>query len=185
MKKTILFLGILIFSFTMEGVAQNDGEDKKLSKKERKEARKREREEKIGQLTELAEERSYALQAENILDSKNTRFNTDPSLNFIAVNGDKMKIQMALSTVSGWSGDTEDIVTEGEIRKYEVKAPKNIKVEILASSTQLGTVDVVILIDPSGTGRAYIDNQYGDRITLVGQILPLSESFIFEQSGGY
>lgn len=184
MKKTSLILGILILFIAFSTSAQMTKEEKKQAKKERKEAKEREQEEALVKYAELAYTKQWAIQANMVYDEKNNTFILDPALNFVSLNNEDLTVQLAFTSVQGWTG-IRGYTQEGTASDYEVEKSKSVKISMTGQGATMGTVKLNITIDSSGTARAYISGIGTDRLSLQGTFIALRDAGIFKDKTNY
>ncbi len=209
MKRLILLVVLMSFSMgSMSALAQTEPQDstittiekQKLTKEEKREARwakKDERELKKSErkLEEFQRrEINYILNKEIVMDSAfvleatslYNRFGrsvpASPSINFIAVSGDSLVLQIGSDYGLGPNG-VGGITLEGRILKYEVKDGPGygtLSVNISAKSVILGLTSVLIKVTDTGNFRASVSGSWRQQIRMSGDFRTWESSKIFK-----
>ena len=176
-RKLMALLPMLLFGVLL--IAQTDT---KLSKAEKKAARKAQQEENFKQLQELLESKAFVLEANTIANRYGNIINVSPSINFISAVDETGVIQFAFNNsfslgLNGLGGITE----EGTITKYEIiRKEKSLALKMRIFGTIYGTTDLFITINSDGNARAQMVTLRGGRLTFTGFLRPLDDSIVYK-----
>ncbi len=182
MKRTLLFT--LLLSFTMVLFAQE--ESTKLTRKEKREIKKQEQKEFEQALTaalaKSIDDKKWVLEANSLADKRGSSIPVNSNLNFIALEGDEVFIQLGSNAGLGANG-VGGISVRAKVTKYEVK--KNEKKGTyyfqIYTSSALGSFD--IRMDCNGSGQiasATISGNTSRKVTYSGQLVPLEKSTVYK-----
>jgi len=182
--------------------------------KSKKELRQEKKERKLEQETEemenlniLVRKRAWALEANALFNRQGFRTALNPSLNFVAVQGNYGAIQ--LQTIGntpqqinfdGVGGDpiSDRVLVndngiggftfEGTIWDYQVTEPKkeNKGVSLRAFiSTQSGAIQIDLVVNNRQNSRLTISWGWGDRTVITGTLLEPSKSSVYKAFSSY
>ncbi|MDW7692662.1 DUF4251 domain-containing protein [Flammeovirgaceae bacterium SG7u.111] len=182
MKKLILSLLVLFQLSAVAVFAQENKEEKKLTKKEKKELKMRERLEQKEVLLAIINEGRFVIETHTVYDRYGQSYNMNPNINFVAIDKDKSTIQLAFNHLVGWNG-VGGITLDGTVTKLEINEGKNnkaIQVQMRVSNRGTGWADINISVSNDGYARAYIRGDFGERITFSGQLVSLEESSVYK-----
>ncbi len=180
MKKIILFmlLGAFMSTFAYAQVSE-----KKLSRAEKKAARKAKEEAQIQEMLALLQSKHWVLEANTLYNRQNQAFQINPTLNFVGVNGDNGAIQLSLGNVMGWNG-VGGVTLDGQILDYQVQAGKNNQAPQVTmrfrGNAGVGSARIVITVNASGQATAKYTGDQGQRITFAGQLVSLANSSVYK-----
>lgn len=168
---------VLIFSSASFGQ-----ESHKLSKKERKELKKKEQLEQKRALLELLHSREWVIEAHTVFDRYNQSYQLNPSINFVGVKGNEGALQLGFDGLIGWNG-VGGVTIDGTVTQYEVKEGKENQspsANIRFQGRGVGSASINISLNTSGQATAKVSGDFGDRITFSGMIKPLDESVVYK-----
>jgi len=181
MKKSILL--VVFFSFVISFMSF--GQDKKMSRKERRAMEKA----KQAQLDSIyaieighaLDTKKWVLEADRLSNRKGQTVNVNSNLNFVAIEGEEAYVQLGRDSGMGPNG-VGGVTVRANITKYEVKKSKKgtYFIHVFASSS-LGSFD--IRIDMNATGQmasATIQGNSARRVTYSGQVVPVSRSTVYK-----
>jgi hypothetical protein len=156
---------------------------KKLTKQQKQELRRIEEAESAKLVNMMVETQRFVLEADYLSDRTGQRVFVSNTINFIAVDSNKITIQLA--TVSGVGGvnGMGGITADGNITSFEVdKSGKNqdaYSIHIIAM-TRIGTFDVFIDVLPSANADASVRGNTGGKLNYHGRLVPLNTSKVFK-----
>ncbi|MDW7692594.1 DUF4251 domain-containing protein [Flammeovirgaceae bacterium SG7u.111] len=182
MKKLTLFLVVTLLS----SAALLAQENKKLSKKERKALREQKTIENKKLKMDIINSKKFVIEAHTVYGSRGMSYQMSPTTNFVMLNEDKSVIQLSFMGIVGWNG-VGGITLEGNTSRWEViegKPNQSITVR-LRTSGSTGSATMSLTIPAEGTVRAFISGDFGDKITFAGELVPLSESRVFQGQTTY
>ena len=103
MKKIILLVSVVLFGCV--GYAQAQTSEKKLSRQERKEAKRAMEQALFEEAKQAIENKSFTLEADQVIFKRGRTAFVSSNTNFVAVNGNKGSVQVAFNIpVSGPNG---------------------------------------------------------------------------------
>jgi len=177
--KLVFISFILFFSSTFLTQAQNE---KKLSRKERKELKKQQRAEQKEALLQLLNSKAWVIEAHTVFDRYNNSFQLNPTINFVGVKGDEGAIQLGFNGLIGWNG-VGGVTIDGNVTKYEIKEGKDKSspsVNLRFQGRGVGSATINITVNSSGQATARVSGDFGDRITFSGNIISLDNSTVYK-----
>lgn len=178
----LVMLGWLIVSAPVFGQATE--EKMKPSRKERREAKRAEKQAEMEGLMELAEERSFVIDADFLLDRQSRQYLAAAN-NFVSISGDKIVIQTASPVGIGYNG-LGGVTVVGRILDYQVTRSKNGKaINVTAQMTSLGMGNATVFITINGheNAQARLYGPWGRSLAFSGDIEPQGKSFRFRGQG--
>ena len=176
---------ILAVIITFQGIGQNaDTVDlKSMSRKERKEYRKKIAIANKKQILRAINARKWVLEANSLQVRSGETFQLEPTLNFVGVEDEEASIQLGSSFMIGPNG-VGGITLDGKIREYEINEGKNptssVTVSIGVVGAGIGNADIFLSVSPNGSASATITDNFGARLTYRGYFKTLAESKIFK-----
>ncbi len=180
-----LFFITLLVTVTLSVVGQ-ENTDKKLSRKERREIKKKEqaaRSEAMAKLLATAiDEQMWVLEANTLAGKRGASINVNSTLNFIAVEGDEAFVQLGSNSGMGPNG-VGGVSVRGNVNKYEVNKneKKGTYFITLFISSAIGTFDIRLDCNSDGQiANATVQGNRSSRIQYRGVIVPLSESTVYK-----
>lgn len=191
-KKLVLFVMVMIFSFGTI-VAQTDNpdnakmtkEERMAAKKAKKEEAKRQREENFERFKKYAEDSLWIVEAHTLYNKYNESYPIDPSINFVSMDGKEITVQLSFNNLIGWNG-IGGVTLEGKITSYKVSdTNKNVVIKCSALGSAMGPVDLLASVNPDGYGRITISGNWGNRITFAGYYKPLEEARVYKGMPSY
>jgi hypothetical protein len=177
--KLVFISFILFFSITLLAEAQDE---KKLSRKERKELKKQQQAEQKEALLQLLNSKAWVIEAHTVFDRYNNSFQLNPTINFVGVKGDEGAIQLGFNGLIGWNG-VGGVTIDGNVTKYEIKEGKDKSspsVNLRFQGRGVGSASINITVNNSGQATARVSGDFGDRITFSGNIISLDNSTVYK-----
>ncbi len=179
MKATAIFL-ICCVSLCCSVHAQ----EKKLSRKEKKALRLEDAKKSKTLLMQVAESEQWVIEANTLYNKVGESFQLNTNINFFAVEDQNGTFQLSFENLIGWNG-LGGITLDGKVTKYSVKEGNEkqpITIKYRANGAVLGNVDVLITINSSGMAQATLNGNWGERITIHGRFVALSQSSVYKGS---
>lgn len=185
MKRYLSFIllaaGLLSLSFN--GFSQDNN---KLSRKEKKEAKKAEEYAFFRYVDTLLMHKSFVLEADYVENQYGQRVNVTPLLNFIRVDSLKAVLQTGSSRYLGYNG-VGGVTAEGLLNKWEVSTNnKNLSHDVRFSvNTNIGFYDVMLNITTDNYARATITGLTPGRLIYTGRLRSLYDSRVYKGQNSY
>lgn len=169
----ILFIGL------NESIAQ---EEKKLSRKEKKELKKQRQFEQKKAILDLLYNKKWVIEAHTVFDRYNQSYQINPTINFVGVKDEEAAIQLGFEGLIGWNG-VGGVTIDGKVTKYEVKEGKEKSSPVLNLRFQgrgIGSATISVTVNSSGQATARVSGDFGERITFSGMIKSLDDSSVYK-----
>ena len=180
MKKALVF--IMMITITA-GVAFAQVSEKKLSKAEKKAARKEKEEKQLQQIIALLHSQHWVLEANTLYDRQNQSYQINPTTNFVIVKGESGAIQLSFNQVVGWNG-VGGITLDGKVLDYEVDLGKKGNAPQVTLRFQgnagVGSARIFLTVNSSGQATARYTGDHGQLITFAGQLVSLQNSRVYK-----
>jgi len=182
MKKLIMIC--LLVGLTTASFAQD--QEKQLSNKEKKELKKQQKkalEEEMSKTLKMAiDSQQWVLEANSLADKKGMTIQVQSNLNFVAMTGDEVFIQLGSNSGLGANG-VGGISLSTRVSKYEVtQNPKNGSYYIkLYTNSSAGSF--TIFLDSDATGQmvsATVQGNTSSKVQYRGQLVPTSKSTVYK-----
>jgi hypothetical protein len=170
----VIFITNITFS-----VAQ---EEKKLSKKERKELKNQQLAEQKQAILTLLNAKAWVIEAHTVYDRYSQSYQLNPTINFVGVNGDEGALQLGFNGLIGWNG-VGGVTVDGSVTKYEVKEGKDNSaptVNLRFQGRAVGSATISVTVNTSGQATARVNGDFGERITFSGMLKSLEESNVYK-----
>ena len=181
-KKLIALLPLLLIGLML--MAQGASKQK-LSKEERKAAKKAKQEAQLNAILDAIEERNFVIEANTFVNRRGLSFPVNPTLNFIAIQGENAVIQLASGNGVGLNG-LGGITTDGKITKFEIiEKKKGINLSVRIFGSAFGATDVFLNVNASGNANMRVLTLNGGRFSFNGQFQELEESTVFQGTNTY
>lgn len=162
-------------------VAVMGQDSKEQRKKERKELKARRAEETKQQLIGLTENKSLLLDADALRGRYSGYYNVGGE-NFILIDGDRFVLQTASAFRSGYNG-LGGVTLEGTITSYEYNIDKDKGSIVISARVNMpvgGPGSLLMQIAADGSANATYRDNWGGRITFVGNIHDPADTRFFE-----
>ncbi len=179
MKKTALILSfILLCTIT---ILHAQEKKKKLTREEKKELKQQQKEEAIIATTQMIENKTFVLEADQLRDQKGGMAVVNSTINFISVNGDVAVFQFGSAHAIGYNGvggiTVEGKITSWDVTKREKTGSYYIKVNISSVS---GFYGITFDISSTGMADATINTNSRHKLLYSGMAVPLLESRVYK-----
>ncbi|MGE5406802.1 MAG: DUF4251 domain-containing protein [Methanosarcina sp.] len=175
----LLTLGILWTPYMAS--SQDFQNNTKLTKKEKKEARRAELYANYQAIDTLLQRKQFVLEADYLQGKYGSEIPVTSNLNFIRVDGSNAILQTGANTSFGYNG-VGGVTAEGNLVNYRVsKDPKRMSyVVMFTTTTHIGTYDVILRISADATARATITGLTNGSLTYRGNLVATYNSRTFK-----
>lgn len=178
MKKVIMFFWmslVVLGAYTQEENSLDNKTTKKLTKEERKEQRKLAADESAKMVDWMVNHRKFVLEANYLSNKMGERVVVSNRINFIAVDSNKITIQLASINGIGGSNGMGGVTADGVIQKFDVrktgKDSKLYTIQVL-TTTHIGSYDILLSVSPDGNADATIGGSWSGKINYHGYLVP-------------
>jgi Domain of unknown function (DUF4251) len=176
-KQLSLFLATGLF-LTLQNI---NAQDIKLSRQDRKEVMKAQREANFHTLDSLLNSKSFVLEADFLRNRNGVPIPVVSTLNFIKVDNSEGVLQTGSDSGFGYNG-VGGVTAQGSIGRWTVsrdskKLTYTVDFSIL---TNLGNYDVVIFVSSDNHASATITGMWPGRLTWDGKLYSITGSRIFK-----
>ncbi len=178
MRILVFCIGIIFFTINYS-IAQ---EQKKLSKKEKKELKKQRQIKQKKAIVDLLKSKAWVIEAHTVYDRYNQSYQLNPTINFVGIKGEEGALQLGFDGLIGWNG-VGGVTIDGKVTDYEINEGKNNNspsVNLRFRGRVVGSATISITINVSGQATARVNGDFGDRITFSGMIKSLEESSVYK-----
>jgi hypothetical protein len=186
MLKYVIFFWInlvVIGTYAQEENSVDPKTTKKLTKQQKMEQKKIEEEAMAKMVDQMVQYRKFVLEANYLSNQRGERIIVSSNINFIAVDSNRITIQLASVTgVGGWNG-MGGVTTDGTISKFEIKKSgrsRDVYTIQIYTMTRLGSYDILFTITPSGNADASIGGSWSGKLNYHGYLVPLHKSKVFK-----
>ncbi len=153
------------------------------TKEDCKEHKRRVQFEKQKTLNEMLSSKSWVLEAYTLQDRYGNTVNIQPSINFVAMNGNEATVQLGFDHRIGPNG-LGGITLEGNVSEYEInqnkKAHSGANARLFISGASSGHLSLMVHAGVDGFARATVSDNFGNRLTYIGRIVPMEESIFYK-----
>jgi hypothetical protein len=172
-----LFLVIVFVAISINGYSQ----DGKLSRQEKKEAKKAQLVANYYALDTLLNMKSFVLEADFLQDRYGSRINVPSNLNFIKVNNTHGILQTGTNFGTGYNG-VGGVTAEGRIGSWEItKNPKKLYYTIhFDMLTNIGNYDIFMTVNSANQAEATITGLGPGKLTWEGHLEMNFNSKVFK-----
>lgn len=180
-KLGIVLMTIGILWTPYMAFSQDFSHDTKMTRKEKKEARKTELYANYQAIDTLLERKQFVLEADYLQGKYGSEIPVTSTLNFIKVDSPNVILQTGANTAFGYNG-VGGVTAEGNIVNYRIsKDPKRLSyVVFFTTTTGIGTYDIVLRIGADATARATITGLTSGSLTYRGNLVATYNSRTFK-----
>lgn len=166
-----------LFLLTANGYSQ----DIKLSREEKKEARKAMLAENYRILDSLLTDRRFVLEADFLQNQIGDRVPVASRINFIKINGDRGILQTGNDLRVGYNG-VGGVTAEGIVGSYKIsRDKKSLSYKVSFNlQTKLGTYNVFMTVTSENRATATISGARSGKLTWDGHLLTIDNSKVFK-----
>lgn len=153
----------------------------KLTRKEKKEKEKIEREAKKQEMLELVRSRRFVMEATTVKSQAGQVLTLTPMTNFMSVDGDNITLQFSLEGRLGWNG-LGGITLEGTVNSMKIdegKPGKYFTVTIRVSGAGMYSHQF-LTVYPEGRAELEVLTDAGGRFVYYGDLKSFAESRIYK-----
>jgi hypothetical protein len=189
MKRMMLVFGLAlsVIGIFAQEVEQTDAKKaRKLSREEKLAQRKTEEEVQAKAVEWMVNHRQFVLEAHTLSNKRGDRMNVSNRINFIAVDSNKITIQLASISGIGGTNGMGGVTTDGRISKYDLskfgKSGTGYSIRVQAM-TSLGSYDLIFTVSRLGNADAVVSGATtGGRLEYHGFLVPKMLSKVFKGS---
>ncbi|HNR42986.1 MAG TPA: DUF4251 domain-containing protein [Bacteroidales bacterium] len=153
----------------------------KLSRQDKKEARKAMLAENYRILDSLITGRKFVLEADFLQNQMGDRIAVASRINFIKINGESGILQTGNDFRTGYNG-VGGVTAEGIVSSWKVTRDKRSLTHKVSFNiqTKLGTYNVFLTVNPENRATAEISGSRSGRLTWDGHLLTIDNSKVFK-----
>jgi hypothetical protein len=185
MKKYLILLGMCLAVLNAFAQVENsvDSETtKKLTKAQKAEQKRIEAEETAKMVDWMVIHRRFVLEANSVSNQTGERYQVSSRINFIAIDSNKITIQLAsMSGIGGYNG-MGGITADGTISQFKIsklgKKSNGYTIQVLCM-TSIGSYDIFFSVSPNSNADASISGNWGGKLNYHGFLIPIEKSKIF------
>jgi hypothetical protein len=186
MKKYLLLLGmslVLLNAVAQEENSVDSKTTKQLTRQQKSEQKKLEDEETAKMVDWMVQNKKFVLEAYAVSNQTGERYQVSSNINFIAVDSNKITIQLAsMSGIGGYNG-MGGITADGTISQFKItklgKKSNSYSIQVLAM-TSIGSYDIFFNVSSNSNADASIGGSWGGKLNYHGFLIPLAKSKIFK-----
>lgn len=184
MKKLMILTVAILLAGAGTGYAQpQDANSRKMACKQMKAEQDARDRLAFEEARKAIEAKEFVLEADQVSFKSGSTAHVSSNTNFVAVQGDKAVVQVAFDIpVSGPNG-LGGVTVSGSTSDYRQSVDKKGNIRVSMNVIGTGISAQVYINLPNGGNQASVDispNFNSRRITLRGELLPLSEGNIFQ-----
>ncbi|MGE5419584.1 MAG: DUF4251 domain-containing protein [Chloroflexota bacterium] len=188
MKKLGFNLAVIILTVGMlaapyRSFSQDFSNEKKITKKEQKEARKAELYQNFKAIDTLLQNKTFVLEAEFLQGRYGSQVPVSSNINFIRVHSPSVVLQTGTNNYvgTGYNG-LGGITAEGSLNNYKVTSDKKHMNHTVwfSTTTQVGTYDVLLRISANASATATITGLSRGSITYRGNLVAPYNSRVYK-----
>jgi len=186
MTKYVLIFCISLIGtglFAQEESSVDSKTTKKLSRQQKIEQRKADEAVMAKLVDRMVQEKQFVLEANFLSNQTGERIIVSNRLNFIAVDSNRITIQLASISGVGGPNGMGGVTTDGNISKFEIRKTgksKDIYSITIFTMTRLGSYDILLTILPNGNADASIGGTWSGKLNYHGMLVPLGKSKVFK-----
>jgi len=174
---------VVLGAFAQENSSVDNKTTKKLTREQRMEQRKLEEEETAKVVDWMVNHRQFVLEADYLSNQTGYRVVVSNRINYIAVDSNKITIQLASVSGIGGSNGMGGVTADGTITKFDIKKTGksgNTYTIQIYTMTHVGSYDIHFTISPNGNADATIGGTWSGKLNYHGSLIPLHESKVFK-----
>lgn len=182
MKTTKLYrIGLICMTGLILLTANGFSQDMKLSRQDKKEARKAMLAENYRILDSLLTDRKFVLEADFLQNQIGDRVPVASRINFIKINGDRGVLQTGNDLRVGYNG-VGGVTAEGIVSAYKIsRDKKSLSYKVSFNlQTKLGTYTVFMTVTSENRALATISGSRSGKLTWDGHLLTIDNSKVFK-----
>jgi len=161
-------------------------QETKLTKEQKKELRKQEREESFRAIDSLITSRLFVLEADFLQGKLGERVFVNSTLNFVRVVFNDGTLQVGNITGAGFNG-VGGVTAQGEIRSWQmVRNMKNRTITVrFTIDSAIGHYDILLIASGDNPASATITGLGPGQLTWIGKLKPVQASRVFKGQTNY
>ena len=180
MKGIIHVLLLVFLGYSAMGQETEGKKSKKEEKMERKETRRLEAQENLQKANDLVRERQWVLETHTLFGRYGDSFQVNPTINFVAVEGDNCVIQLGFEHLIGWNG-LGGVTFEGKVKSYRVYETTEGKGVSLRAEFFGAGRNLSMFLNVTGVNSDIrLRGNWGGRLRMSGQIVHPDESRVYK-----
>jgi len=183
MKRLIMIIACAFIGLNLYAQELSEEQLENMSKRERKAYQEQIHLARQEQLMETLNSKSWVLEAYMLQNRYGESINIQPSLNFVALVGDEATVQFGSSHMIGPNG-VGGITLEGNLRQYDIREGKKpgsgAYVQLEISGVSSGHLSLAIHVSADGNAQATVKDNFGNRLTYRGRLVPAEESIVYK-----
>jgi hypothetical protein len=186
MKKYFILLGLSLA--LLNAVAQEENSvdtetTRKLTREQKNEQKRLDAEETAKVVDWMVKNKKFVLEAYAVSNQYGERYEVNSRINFIAIDSNKITIQLAsMSGMGGYNG-LGGITADGRITDFKInkvgKKSSGYSIQVLAMTT-IGSYDIFFNVSTNSNAVATIGGSWGGKLNYHGFLIPLSKSKIYK-----
>ncbi len=138
----------------------------------------------LNRLDSLAKSKNWVLEANTIYNRLNIGYPVNSTLNFVSLKDSLLTVQFASDQSMGANG-IGGLTFEGKLTRYDITKKKDIFIQCSALTSLIGNSDLFIDIYSNGRASVKVSDNWGNRITFDGYIVPYNNSRVFKGMTSY
>lgn len=179
--KLLIFLTLTLLWIPYLGSSQEFSQDRKLTRREKKEAQKAGLYENFKAIETLLDKKTFVLEAEYLQNRYGGDIPVSSNINFIQVDPSAVVLQTGSSAASGYNG-VGGVTAEGNLNTWKVtKDQKRMNYTVFfTTTTNIGTYDVLLRIGADASATATITGMTRGSLTYRGNLVAPYNSRVFK-----
>jgi hypothetical protein len=186
MKKYLILLGMSLVMLNAVAQVENSVDTKvtkELTREQKNEQKRLEAEETAKMVNWMVQQKKFVLEAYAVSNQYGDRYEVNSRINFIAIDSNKITIQLAsMSGIGGYNG-MGGITADGTISQFKIskigKNSNSYSIQVLAM-TSIGSYDIFFSVSSNSNADASISGNWGGKLNYHGYLVPLSKSKIYK-----
>jgi hypothetical protein len=174
---------VVLGAFAQEENSVDSKTTKKLTRDQKKEQKKLEEDATARIVDYMVNHHQFVLEANYLSNQRGERAVVSSNINFIAIDSNRITIQLATISGTGGSNGMGGVTADGTITKYEIKKTgksDDIYYIQVYTMTHFGSYDILFTISPNGNADATIGGSWSGKLNYHGTLVPLSKSRVFK-----
>jgi hypothetical protein len=178
MKNLIIILLSLSISLGVQAQEQN----KKLTRAEKKELKKKQQAEAAKKMHALLDARQFVFEASQVQNREGVTIPVNSSINFVIVDTNTVVFQTGTNIGNLGANGTGGVTLEGKITDYQVDRSEKNKYTyiVIRASTMAGNFEIRMDISPMGNATVRIMKLGSNKLVYSGTIKSFQESSIYQ-----
>ena len=189
MKKIVSFVVLALWVALGHIHAQDQQDQKKLLREQRREERRAQEERQdslqFSQAFQAINNKAFTLEANQVVFKYGQTAFVSSNTNFVSVNDDQAVVQIAFNIPAAGPNGLGGITVQGSVSGYQVTTDKSGAVHVVMNVIGAAISAAVNITLDSGSNQASVTvnpNFNSNQLTLNGQLVPSSQSTVFQGS---